>query len=166
MLAQESLGGPGHKRPSITVAPVPLTTIVRGDSGWVSLHFEVGGGFHVNSHTPSEPYLIPTSIIWDPPTDIVLEGTTYPKGELRSFAFAPNTQLSVYAGAFTATVQVHPLASVVPTRYMVRGRLKYQACDNAACYPPRTTPVEFEIKVVRGARQRRPNPPQSPGVHN
>jgi len=167
MTAQESLGAPGRRRPSVTVAAIPLTTIARGESGWVSMHFEVGAGFHVNSHTPTEKYLIPTSLAWDPPTDIVIQGVTYPKGELRSFAFAPNTSLSVYAGAFTTTVQVHPLSNVVPTRYMVHGRLKYQACDNAACYPPRTLPVAFEIKVVRGvSRHRRPNPPQSPGVHN
>lgn len=166
LAAQETLGPPGHRKPSVTVAPAALTTIARGESGWVTLHFEVGEGFHVNSHTPSEKYLIPTALTWDPPTDIVIQEVTYPKGELRSFAFAPNTKLSVYAGAFMTTVQVHPLSNVVATRYMVHGRLKYQACDNAACYPPRTLPVEFEIKVVRGvSHHQRRNPPQSPGVH-
>jgi Thiol:disulfide interchange protein DsbD, N-terminal len=159
-------GSPAMKKPSVTVAPVPLATIARGEPGWVSLHFQVEPGFHINSHTPLESYLIPTSLIWDPPTDIVIEGSTYPKGELRSFAFAPDSKLSVYTGAFVITAQVHPLSTVAATRYMVHGQLKYQACDNAACYPPKRLPVEFEVKVVKGTPRRvRHNPAQSPNVH-
>jgi Thiol:disulfide interchange protein DsbD, N-terminal len=165
---QGSLGqSPGMKKPSVTVAQVPLTTIARGTPGWVSLHFQVEPGFHINSHTPLESYLIPTSIIWDPPTDIVIEGATYPKGELRSFAFAPDSKLSVYTGTFIITAQVHPLSTVAASKYMVHGQLKYQACDNAACYPPKRLPVEFEVKVVKGtARRVRRNPAQSPDIHN
>lgn len=168
MVAQESLGvSPGRAKPSVTVAPAPLTTIARGKPGWVSLNFQVPAGFHINSHKPTESYLIPTAITWDPPTDIVIEGDTYPQGEMRSFAFAPDTRLSVYTGAFVVTAQVHPLSTVATGKYMVHGQLKYQACDNAACYPPRRLPVEFEVKVVKGVpRQARRNPAQSPHAHN
>jgi Thiol:disulfide interchange protein DsbD, N-terminal len=165
---QETLGGPeGHRKPAVTVAPVELTTVVRGKPGWVSLTFQVPAGYHINSHTPTESYLIPTALTWDPPTDIVIEGVTYPRGEMRSFAFAPESKLSVYTGTFVVTAQVHPLAHVMPTKYMVHGQLKYQACDNAACYPPRRLPVQFEIKVVNGKSHRgRRNPAQSPHAHN
>jgi hypothetical protein len=64
-------------------------------------------------------------------------------------------------------VTVRPLASVLPGKYSLRGHLKYQACDNAACYPPRELPVEFEVKVTKaaGAGGGRRNPRQSPHVH-
>jgi len=43
--------------------------------------------------------------------------------------------------------------------------LKYQACDKAACYPPRQLPVDFQINVAKGSVVRRRNPGQSPHVH-
>jgi hypothetical protein len=49
---------------------------------------------------------------------------------------------------------------------MIHGQLKYQACDKAACYPPKTVPVKFEIKVAKGAASApRRNPAQSPHAH-
>ena len=58
------------------------------------------------------------------------------------------------------------LASVLPGRYAFRGELKYQACDNASCYPPKKIPVQFEVKVVKAPPPHRKNPGQSPHVHN
>jgi hypothetical protein len=44
--------------------------------------------------------------------------------------------------------------------------MRYQACDNAACYPPKQLPVQFEVKVVKAPRATAKNPAQSPHVHN
>ena len=82
-----------------------------------------------------------------------------------SFPFDPTEKLSVYSGEFTLAVVVRPLVHVVPGKYMLHGQLKYQACDNAACYPPKQLPVEFEVKVVKGPPAPRKNPRQSPHVH-
>jgi hypothetical protein len=99
------------------------------------------------------------------PTDIVIGRVGYPEGTQMSFAFAPEDKLSVYSGEFPVTVEVRPLAEVIPAQYMIRGELKYQACDNAACYPPKKLRVQFEIKVIKGPPPRRKNPGQSPHVH-
>jgi len=40
-------------------------------------------------------------------------------------------------------VLVRPLHSVTTGKYVVRGTLKYQACDNSACYPPKQLPVQL-----------------------
>jgi len=60
---------------------------------------------------------------------------------------------------------VHPLRSVVPGKYVMHGVLRYQACDNAACYPPKTVPVSFDVKVGKEPTTGRRNPAQSPHVH-
>ena len=158
---------PAKKLPSITMTPAPLSVLKRAQPGMIDLHFHVAGGFHVNSHTPSEEFLIPTALKLDVPTDVVVEEVAYPDGEQMSFAFAPDQKLSVYTGDFAVGVVLHPLPSVALGKYMVHGRLKYQACDNAACYPPKQLPVEFEVQVVKGtpAVPRR-NPAQSPHIHN
>jgi hypothetical protein len=156
---------PGRKTPSVTLSPPPVANVIRGKANNVELRFHVGSGFHVNSNTPSAEYLIPTTLKLDVPTDIVVGKITYPPGEQMSFAFAPDEKLSVYSGEFDLSVQVRPLASVLPSKYEIRGRLRYQACDNAACYPPKQLPVEFEVKVVKAPPPVRKNPAQSPHAH-
>lgn len=160
LLGQESFG---KKSPSVTMSPAPITTVTRGKANIVSLEFHVAPGFHINSNKPGADYLIPTTLRLDVPTDIVVGKTTYPPGEQMSFAFAPNEKLSVYSGDFTLGVSVRPLAGVLAQKYEFHGNLRYQACDKAACYPPKNLPVKFEVKVVKGAAPKtKKNPPQSP----
>jgi hypothetical protein len=63
-------------------------------------------------------------------------------------------------------VAVHPLTSVVPGNYVMHGVLRYQACDNAQCFPPKSVPVSFNIKVVKGPPTHHANPAQSPHARN
>jgi hypothetical protein len=154
------------KAPSITVAAVPLTTAQRAKATMVDLNFRVPAGYHINSNTPKSEFLIPTALKMDLPTDIILGKIEYPAGEDASFPFSPDEKLSVYTGDFTIAVAVHPLHSVVPGKYVMHGVLRYQACDNAACYPPKTLPLSFEVKVVKEPPEHHANPAQSPHIHN
>jgi hypothetical protein len=154
------------KAPKVTMTPLPITTVPRAKATMVKLDFRIPGGYHINSNTPKSEFLIPTALKMDVPTDIILGKIEYPAGEDRSFPFSPDEKLSVYSGPFTIAVAVHPLASVVPGKYLMRGVLRYQACDNSACYPPKNLPVSFEVKVVKEPAARHSNPAQSPHVHN
>jgi len=154
------------KGPSVTMAPVALVTAPRAAQTMVELNFRVGSGFHINSNTPKSEFLIPTSLKMDLPTDIVLGKIEYPDGQDLSFPFSPDEKLNVYTGDFTVSVAVHPLHSVVPGKYVMHGVLRYQACDNAQCFPPKTLPVSFDVKVVKEPPGPRHNPAQSPHVHN
>jgi hypothetical protein len=154
------------RAPTLTFGAVPLTTVPRAAQTMVNLNFRVPAGYHINSNTPKSEFLIPTSLRIDVPTDIILGKTEYPAGQDRSFPFSPDEALNVYSGDFTIAVGVHPLHSVVPGKYVMHGVLRYQACDNAACYPPKNLPVSFEVKVVKEPPEHHANPAQSPHVHN
>jgi len=156
---------PGKKAPSVSVAPVAPVTITRGHAGSVRLNFRVAPGFHINSNTPKSEFLIPTSLKMDAPTDIALTKLAYPVGKDMSFPFAPDEPLNVYSGDFAVSVTVRPLHTVQPGKYAIHGELKYQACDNAACYPPKKLPVDFEVKVLKNATTGGRNPAQSPHAH-
>ncbi len=156
---------PGKKTPSVTLAPITPVSVTRGQAGEVSLAFRVASGFHINSNGPKSEFLIPTSLRMDAPTDIVITKLTYPAGKDMNFPFAPDEPLNVYSGDFTVTMKVRPLHSVLPGKYAIRGELKYQACDNAACYPPKKLPVNFEVKILKGASVGGKNPAQSPHAH-
>jgi len=156
----------GGKAPSVSFAPVALVTAPRAAQTMVDLNFRVASGFHINSNLPKSEFLIPTALKMDLPTDIILGKIDYPEGRDLTFPFSPDEKLSVYSGEFTVTVAVHPLHAVVPGKYVMHGVLRYQACDNAQCFPPKALPVSFEVKVVKEPPTHHANPAQSPHIHN
>jgi len=160
--AQEEFGPKG---PVVKIASTPIVTATQGKPATVSLSFNVANGYHINSNHPKSEYLIPTALKVDATTDIVVGKIVYPDGQDMSFAFAPDEKLNVYTGDFKVDVVVHPLHTVEPGKYVVRGSLKYQACDNTACYPPKNLPVSFDVKIAKAQGAHAPNPAQSPHAH-
>ncbi len=104
----------------------------------VELHFHVREGFHVNSHTPKSELLIPTAITLQPATGVKASPLVYPAGTEYSFAFEPKEKLDVYTGTFTIKIPVVAAAG----EHTIDATLRYQACDSAACYPPKTLPLQ------------------------
>ena len=155
----------GPKGPVVTLTSAPTITAVQSSSANVSLSFNVAKGYHINSNHPKSEFLIPTALKIDATTDIVIGKTIYPDGQDMSFAFAPDEKLNVYTGDFNVGVVVHPLRSVTPGKYVVRGSLRYQACDNTACYPPKNLPVSFDVKIAKAPPAHAANPAQSPHAH-
>lgn len=158
---------PGTRKPSVTMQPPAIASIYRGHPGTVQLEFRISSGFHINSNQPKQDYLKKTELRLDAPTDIAIEKIVYPEGDDRSFPFAPDEKINVYSGDFPIEIVLRPLKGVVPTKYAVHGKLYYQACDNAACYPPKQLPVTFEIRVLKSANENKKRiPPQSPHTHS
>ena len=162
--AQEFSPGKGSG-PSVSLVSAPLPSVVRGTAENVDLRFHIANGYHINSNKPSEEFMIPTALHMGATTDIVIGKISYPAGQDVAFEFAPDQKLSVYSGNFTVGVTVRPLHTVPPGKYALRGALKYQACDNRACYPPKQLPVEFEVRVVKAPPVRGRRPAQSPHAH-
>jgi hypothetical protein len=160
--AQDDLGPRGL---AVQIVTPPTVKITQGKPGTVPLTFRVASGYHINSNKPKSEYLIPTILKVEAATDIVIGKTTYPEGQDMSFAFAPDEKLNVYTGTFEVDVLVRPLKDVQSGTYAVRGTLKYQACDNAACYPPKQLPIGFEVKISKAPVAHGKNPAQSPHAH-
>jgi hypothetical protein len=110
-----------------------------GKKAMVELHFRVVNGFHVNSHTPKSDFLIPTSVKTQPATGVTQSTPEYSSGQEFSFSFSPNEKLDVYSGDFTVRVPVVAQAG----EHTVDATLHYQACDHAACYPPKSLPLQI-----------------------
>jgi DsbC/DsbD-like thiol-disulfide interchange protein len=115
--------------------------VTAGKRSVLELHFRVVDGFHVNSHTPKSELLIPTQVVLQPATGVKAEAVEYPTGSSYSFSFDPSEKLDVYSGAFTVKLPVTAEAGA----HTIEGSLRYQACDHAACYPPKSLPVEVLV---------------------
>jgi hypothetical protein len=106
----------------------------------VELEFLVEPGFHINSHTPKDGLLIPTVLRTDTGSVKVLE-ETYPPGSSFRLTVGAGETLDVYQGKFRVGMRV-----VAPKgASTLTGSLRYQACDNAACFPARTLAVKVAL---------------------
>jgi Disulphide bond corrector protein DsbC len=112
-----------------------------GKSGVVELRFKVDEGFHVNSHTPKSELLIPTAITMKMADGVKAGAAVYPAGTEYSFSFDPSEKLDVYTGEFVVKLPVVASAGM----HTIDGSLRYQACDKAACYPPKSLPVQVML---------------------
>jgi Disulphide bond corrector protein DsbC len=133
-----SLDAPAAKPKSYVVYAAEQQVIAAGKKSVLELHFRVVDGFHVNSHTPKSELLIPTQIVLQPAAGVKADALEYPAGTSYSFSFDPTEKLDVYSGAFTVKLPVVAEAGA----HSIEGTLRYQACDRAACYPPKSLPVE------------------------
>ncbi len=147
--------------------PVAKVSVASGKPAKVQLRFKIAAGYHINSNQPGSELLIPTKLQLNPPTDIGVGSIAYPRGHNLTLAIAPDQPLNVYTREFTITAKVSAMRTASPGKYKVHGQLKYQACNDRSCFPPKLAPVEFEVKVLKRTAASGPahNPPQSPHAH-
>jgi hypothetical protein len=116
-------------------------TVPAGKLTPVGLHFRIALGFHINSHTPKEDYLIPTSFSIPENSGVALKDATYPDGTDFTLPLDPATKLSVYTGEFAIQARI-----VAPRgNHLVEASLHYQACDKNACMPPKSITVPIDV---------------------
>ena len=129
-----------QEAPVIFVSPVQAT-VAAGKSSVVDLRFHIADGLHINSHRPHDANLIPTQILVADSTGLNTTAVDFPVGTDTAFAFAPNEKLNVYAGDFS----LHAHITAKPGTHTWQGVMRYQACDNSQCLPPRKVPVSVDI---------------------
>lgn len=139
-------------------------TVIPGKPGEVNLNFRVKDGFHVNSNKPNSELLIPTTLKLSPPSDLSAGAITFPPGKDISFPFDPSEKLNVYSDAFTVKAKLLAAQTALTGNFTVHGELRYQACSDNACYPPKTVPFQFDVHVTGASAKRHGGPPQSPHI--
>jgi DsbC/DsbD-like thiol-disulfide interchange protein len=111
--------------------------VAAGKPAVVELRFRVDEGFHVNSHRPSSELLVPTVLKLDAASGVKVVDEEYPKGVPFRIEVGAGETLDVYQGEFRVKLRVVARKG----ESTLHGELRYQACDRAACYPPRTLAV-------------------------
>ncbi|HEY0704357.1 MAG TPA: protein-disulfide reductase DsbD domain-containing protein [Candidatus Acidoferrales bacterium] len=126
---------------------VSVDPVARGKEFQVALNLEIARGFHMNSHHPSDAYLIPTNLTPQTPTGFEVLDTIYPAGHLQKFAFSPDKPLDVYSGSVTLKLKMRASADAPLGPMTIPMVLRYQACNDSTCLPPNKLPVEFKFVV-------------------
>lgn len=116
-----------------------------GESAVLKVLLRIEEGWHVNSHAPLDPYLIPTSLTLQLPPGWSAGPPQFPAHEMATFAFS-DEPLAVYEGAIEIRVIVGrsdtaPLAAVAAT-------VTAQACNDSMCLAP----ADVTVVVPRGGQ--------------
>ena len=134
----QMMDAPPAKAKSYVAYAAESQVIAAGRKSVVEVRFHVMDGYHVNSHRPNSDLLVPTALTLDAADGVKAGALEYPAGTLFSFGADASDKLDVYTGDFTVKLPVVAAAG----EHTIAGVLKYQACDDRACYPAKTLPVQ------------------------
>lgn len=139
-----AVGGP---KVVSTRAFLATDSVHAGQTAKLAVLAQIEPGYHINDHKPSLDYLIPTRIEFDASPNFKVESVVYPHGKPMKFDFL-DTPISVYEGEVRVGSLLKIESSAKPGSYVLRGKFTYQACNNYACLPPTSAPVEGLVRVV------------------
>ena len=130
---------------AIVSADAQKVTAKRGTPLQAKIAISVQPGFHVNSNTPSDSYLIPLKLTWTPgalePGEVV-----FPKPQMEKYEFS-DKPLSVFTGDFNLVANFKTPANAPAGPGIMVGKLRYQACNNNSCFPPKSVEVRLPYQV-------------------
>jgi DsbC/DsbD-like thiol-disulfide interchange protein len=119
----------------------------RGRTVQAAIVVNIPSGYHINSNRPLSKFLIPTSLKIEAPGGIRVSPASYPRATVRRFSFSADP-LAVYEGRavmrFNVTIPANFSNGVVE----LRARLKYQSCNDEACFAPVTREIQMPIAIV------------------
>jgi hypothetical protein len=133
----------------IETAHLSLTTSVSAAAaargGKVTLQIDVTPKAKMHVYAPGQDGYIPIQLALTADPAFTAAKAKYPAGEKYVMPAINETQI-VYATPFRITDEI-TLAGSASGTVIVKGSVKYQACDDAICYLPKTVPVEWTINV-------------------
>ena len=139
LLAQQNSG-------HLKLGELPKMAGKRGAAVQATIPMAVDSGFHVNSNKPNEEYLIPLKVTWKSTGALQAGEIVYPKPAQEKYDFTEKP-LSVFSGKFAviANFKVAPDAPAGPG--VAVGQLRYQACSDKMCFPPKNVEIALPYSV-------------------
>ena len=139
---------------------VSLEPVPRGKEFQAAVVAEIRSGYHVNSHKPSDEYLIATTLTPQLPAGFKLVDTIYPAGRQEKFSFSPEKPLDVYTGSVTIKLKLMAESGAAIGAVNIPAILRYQACNDTTCLPPVKIPVDLRVVVGAAGAVARPVHPE------
>ena len=115
----------------------------------IALVLTIKEPYHINSGSPLEDFLVPTSITFHEVPGVRYGISEFPQAETRVLSFS-DLPLEIYEGTLTVYNTLNLDPSFSGSELRVSGSIQYQACDDNACLPPGE--LEFQqVLLVAGA---------------
>ncbi len=122
-----------------------IGTVKRGGTVKGTIVMNIPGGLHVNSSRPNTDYAIPTVVNVNA-TGAKVGAVMYPRGTNRKFEFSDDA-LNVYENRAVFNFNVAVPANFKGNMVRVNAVVRYQACTEQVCYPPKNKEITLTAKV-------------------
>jgi Disulphide bond corrector protein DsbC len=129
----------------LTAAPPRKIVAQRSATAEARISLDVRAGYHANSNTPNEDYLIPLRLTWESGPLQSIE-VVYPKPEERNYSFS-SKPVSVFTGQFQILARFKVGANAPPGPGVLLGKLRYQACSDDTCYRPAAVEIRLPYEI-------------------
>ena len=107
---------------------------------------EIPNGLHVQSSKPLDKFLIATKLDVETPAGMKVGPISYPRALMRNLKFSKN-QVAVYEGRTMIRFNVTVPANYSSGSGEIKGKLRFQACNDESCFPPVTREVKMWLNV-------------------
>jgi DsbC/DsbD-like thiol-disulfide interchange protein len=131
----------------LKLAPASTVTARSGETVQVALSVQVDAGFHVNSNTPADSYLIPLRLTWTP-GPLESPAVSFPKPQKERYPFSTKP-VSVFTGSFDIVTRFKVAPAASPGSSVMTGKLHYQACNDHTCLTPKTVDVSVPVEILK-----------------
>ena len=120
--------------------------IKKGRSVRATVTMDIPHGLHVQSSKPLDKFLVATKLEVETPSGMSVGPISYPRPLMRKLKFSKGN-VAVYEGKAMIRFNV-----TVPANYSggsgeIKGKLRFQACNDEACFPPVTREVKMWLNV-------------------
>lgn len=126
------------------IQPVRLKS---GQSAEVVIQASVLKGHHIQANPATLPNLISTEVVLEKLEGLTIDKTTYPKSKAWRLSSA-GKEIQTYEGQVQFKVGVIATA-MKPGKYQLKGKLRYQACDEKNCFFPTAAEISIPLSVVK-----------------
>lgn len=126
---------------SITPDKIKKGRAVKG-----SVVMEIPAGLHVQSSKPLDKYLVATKLDLETPSGMRVGPVAYPRAVMRNLKFSKGA-VAVYEGRAILRFNVTVPANYSGSSGEIKGKLRFQACNDASCFPPVTREVKMWLNV-------------------
>jgi len=131
-----------------TVAPDgPLQA---GQPAVIGVDLSIAKPYHINSDRPLEDYLIPTTLELEPVAGLTFGKPVFPAAPIKKLPIS-DSPMAVYEGSVRISVEITPDASFRQKDIVLKGHVRYQACDDRACLPPVRKPFSIALPFQAAA---------------
>jgi thiol:disulfide interchange protein DsbD len=120
--------------------------VKKGRIARASVTIDIPAGLHVQSNRPLDKFLIATKLDVETPSGMNVGPISYPRALMRKLKFSKG-MVAVYEGKSMLRFNV-----TVPANYSggsgeIKGKLRFQACNDESCFPPVTREVKMWLNV-------------------
>ncbi len=120
--------------------------VTRGKKARATVILDIPHDLHTNSNDPGSEYAIPTTVKVAPVSGVKIGTIVYPRGMNKKFEFSEKA-LNVYEGRIVFSFDVTVSRGYQKPTVEIEATVRYQACTNEVCYPPKSKPVKLTAKV-------------------